>query len=77
MPAVDSSAYFSRRLALSQGAFALIRRLSPPGAGLTPYLWHRLATSLIAPILLYGADRFTPSVGAMARLNTFWHKVQR
>jgi len=77
MPALDSSAHFSHRLALVQGAFALIRRLSPPGAGLTPYLCHRLATSLVAPILFYGADLFTPSAGAMARLNTFWHKVQR
>jgi len=76
-PALDSSAHFSHRLALAQGAFALIRRLSPPGAGLAPYLCHRLATSLVAPILLYGADLFTPSVGAMACLNTFWHKVPR
>jgi len=76
-PALDSSTHFSRRLALAQGAFALVRRLSPPGAGLAPYLCHRLATSLIAPILLYGADFFTPSVGTTAHLNTFWHKVQR
>ena len=76
-PAHDPSAHFSRRLALAQGAFALIRRLSPPGAGLAPYLCHRLATSLIAPILLYGADLFTPSVGTTNRLNTFWHNVQR
>ena len=76
-PALDSSAYFSGRLALAQGAFAGIRRLSPPGAGLAPYLCHRLAMSLVAPILPYRADLFTPSAGAMARLKTFWHKVQR
>ena len=76
-PALDSSAHFSRRLALAQGTFALIRRLSPPGVGLAPYLCHRLTTSFVAPILLYGADVFTPSAGAMARLTTFWHKVQR
>jgi len=76
-PALDSSSYFSRRLALAQGAFALIRDLSPPGAGLVPYLCHRLATSLVAPILVYGSDLFTPIAGAMARLNTFWHKMQR
>jgi len=64
-------------LALAQGAFVLVRRLSPPGAGLPPYLCHRLATSLIAPILLYGADLFTPSVGTTTRLDTFWRKVQR
>jgi len=51
-PAFDPAAHFSRRLALRQGAFGLIRRLSPPGAGLAPYLCHRLATSLVAPILL-------------------------
>jgi len=76
-PTLDSSAHFQYRLALAHSAFALIRRLSPPGAGLAPYLYHRLATSLIAPILLYGADLFTPGAGAMARHNTFWHTVQR
>jgi len=44
IPALDPAAHFARRLALAQGAFALIRRLSPPGAGLPPYLCHRLAT---------------------------------
>ena len=76
-PALDPSAHFSRRLALAQCAFTLIRRLSPPGAGLTPYLCHRLATSFVAPILLYGADLFSPSVGTTACLNTFWHKGPR
>jgi len=76
-PAFDSAAHFSRRLSLALAAFALIRRLSPPGAGLPPYLCHRLATSLIAPILLHGADLFTPSVGTTNRLDTFWRKVQR
>ena len=33
--------------------------------------------SLVAPILLYRADLFTHSAGAMERLNTFWHKVHR
>jgi len=76
-PALDPSAHFSRPLALAKGVFALIRRLSPQGAGLAPYLCHRLVTSLVALILLYGADLVTPSVGTTARLNTFWHKVQR
>jgi len=76
-PALDPAAHFSRRLALAQAAFALVRCLSPPGAGLPPYLCHRLATSLIAPILLYGTDLFTPSVGTTTHLDTFWRKVQR
>jgi len=50
--ALDPATHFLRRLALAQSAFALIRRLNPPGAGLPPYRCHRLATSLIAPILL-------------------------
>lgn len=61
-PALDSYAHFSSRLAFTPGAFDLIRGLSPPGAGLAPYLCHRPETSLIAPILLYGADRFTQRV---------------
>jgi len=76
-PTLSISTHFSCRLALAQGAFALIRRLSPPRAGLAPYLCHRLATSLVGPILLYGADLFTPNVGSLTRLDTFWHKVQR
>jgi len=76
-PGLGSSAHFRGRPAFAQGALALIRPLSTLGAGLAPYLCHRLATSLITPILLYGADLFTPGAGAMARLNTFWHKVQR
>jgi len=76
-PALDPAAHFWRRLALAQGAFALICRLCPPRAGLPPYLCHRLASSLIAPILLYGSDLFTPGVGTTTRLDTFWRKVQR
>ena len=76
-PTLDPAAHFSRCLSLAHGAFALIRRLGLPGAGLPPYLCHRLATSLVAPILLYGADLFTPSVGTTTRLDTFWRKVQR
>jgi len=76
-PALDPAGHFSRRLALAQVVFALIQRLSPPCAGLPPYLCHRLATSLVSPILLYGADLFTPSVGTTNRLDTFWRKVQR
>ena len=76
-PALDPAAHFSRHLALAQAEFALIRRLSPPGAGLHPYLCHRLATSLVAPMLLYGANLFTPRVGMTTRADTFWRKVQR
>jgi len=76
-PTLSSSTHFSRRLALAQGAFALVRCPSPPGAGLAPSLCHRFATSLVAPILLYGADLFMPNMGSFTRVSTFWHKVQR
>jgi len=76
-PALDRAAHFSRRLALAQPAFALIRSLTPPDAGLPPYLCHRLATPLVAPILLYGAELFPPSVGTITCLDTLWRKVQR
>jgi len=75
-PILESSAHFAHRLGLAHGPFALLRCLRPHGPGLAPYLCHRRATSLVAPILLYGADLFTHSGGAMSRLNTFWHKVQ-
>ena len=60
-PPLSTNAHFARRLSLAQGTFDAIKRLSPPGKGLPPYLCHRLASSLIAPILLYGSDLFTPS----------------
>jgi len=49
----------------------------PPCAGLALYLSRRLATLLLASILLYGPDLFPPSAGTMAGLNTFLHKIQR
>jgi len=51
--------------------------LSPPGMGLPPFLCHRLASSLLFPILSYGADAFVPTVHMSRKLSAFWHKVQR
>ena len=59
-PSLSTNTHFARRLSLAQGAFDAVKRLSPPAKGLPPYLCHRLASSLIAPILLYGSDLFTP-----------------
>ena len=61
-PVLSTSTNFTRHLARAQGAFALIRGLSLPWAGLAPYLCHRLATSLVAHILLYSVNLFTPNV---------------
>ena len=76
-PSLSTNAPFSRRLALAQGAFDAVKRLSPPGKGLFPFLCHRLASSLIPPVLLYGADLFTPLLKMQDRLDTFWRRVQR
>ena len=71
-----SSAHFSKRLSLAQGAFTTVKRLSPPGSGLSPHLSHRLVISLLLPTLLYGADIMVPSRGMLAKINVYWHQVQ-
>ena len=76
-PSLSTSTPFSKRLSLAQGALDSIKRLSPPGKGLPPYLCHRLASSLLAPVLLYGSDLFTPLVRMQDKLDVFWHRVQR
>ena len=44
---------------------------------LPPFLCHRLASSLLFPILSYGADVFRPTVHMIRKMSAFWHKVQR
>ena len=76
-PSIASTHHFVKRLAKAQAAFVAVKRLSPPGIGLPPFLCHRLASSLRFPILRYGADAFTPTVHMSRKLSAFWHKVQR
>jgi len=76
-PSLSPNAHFSKRLSLVQGALDSIKRLSPSGKGLPPYLCHRLDSSLLAPVLLYGADLYTSSVRIQDKLDVFWHRVQR
>jgi len=76
-PSLSPNAHFSKRLSLAQGALDMIRRLSPPGKGIPPYLCHRLASSLLAPIRLYRVNLYTPSVKRQDKLDVFWHRVQR
>jgi len=77
IPNLASSAHFSRRLALSQAAFAAVRRLSSYGSGVSPRLCHRLALSLPIPILSYGADLFVPSKALLSKMEVHWKQVQR
>jgi len=76
-PTVSTTPHFTKRLAKAQAAFVAIKRLSPPGMGLPPFLCHRLASSLLFPILSYGTDTFNPTVHMTRKLSAFWHKVQR
>jgi len=76
-PAFDPRSHFSRRYTLANAALAIIRRLSPPGMGLPPYLCLALARSLLAPILIYGASVWNPPLSIMSPMSVFWHRVCR
>jgi len=72
---MSTTPQFVKRLAKAQAAFMAIKRLSPPGMGLLPFLCQHLASSLLFPILSYGADTFKPTVHMTRKLSAFWHKV--
>jgi len=76
-PTFDPRSHFSRRYTLANAALATIRRLSPPGMGLPPYLCLSLARSLLAPILLYGSAVWYPPPSIMGPMSVFWHRVCR
>src|ERR1700712_1137471 len=76
-PSLNTSHHLNHRLSLARAAFSFTRRLSSPGAGVRPFLNHRIAQGLILPILTYGADLFVPNSHSLNSMNTLWHKVQR
>ena len=76
-PAISTTPHFTKRLAKAHAAFVAIMRLSPPDMGLPAFLCHRVASSLLFPILSYGADTFEPNVHRPRKLSAFCHKVQR
>jgi len=76
-PSMSTTTHFTKRLAKAQAAFVAVKRLSPPGMGLPPFWCHRLASSLLFPVLSYGGDVFTPTSHMVRKLDAFWHKVQR
>ena len=76
-PSISTTAHFTKRLAKAQAAFVAVKRLSPPGLGLPPFLCHPFASSLLFPILSYGADTFVHTAHMTMKLSVFWHKVQR
>jgi len=75
-PALSPTHHFRHRLSLVQAVFSFVKRLSSPGAGVKPFLCHRIATGLLCPILTYGAHLLTPTYIALRGMNSFWHRVQ-
>ena len=73
----ETFTHFSKRLALAQGAFNRIQRLSMPGKGLSPYGARRLAKGIILPTLLYGAEFLQPTITMLKKMQTFWNRVLR
>ena len=76
-PALNTQHHFSHRVSLAQTSFSFVKRLSSPGAGVRPFLNHRIAQGLLLLILTYGADLFTPNTHSLAKMNAFWHLVCR
>lgn len=64
-------------MAKAQAAFVVVKMLSQPGMGLPPFLYHRLASSLLFPILTYGGEVFARSAHTIRTMSSFWHKVQK
>jgi len=76
-PSIATTPHFVKRLAKAQAALVAVKRLSPPGISLPPFLCHKIASALLFRILSYGADAFSPTVHMSRKLSVFWHKVQR
>jgi len=76
-PALNTTHHFRHRLSLAQAIFSFVKRLSSPGAGVRPFLCHRIANGLLLPILTYGADLLTPNSSVLRRMDSFWNRVQR
>ena len=68
-PLISTTRHFVKRLAKAQAAFVAVKRLSPPGIGLPPFLCHRLPSSLLFSILSYGPEAFLPTVHMTRKLS--------
>jgi len=76
-PTLNTTHHYRHRLSLAQAIFSFVKRLSSSGAGVRPFLCHRIASGLLLPILTYGAVLLTPNYAALRGMNAFWHRVQR
>jgi len=76
-PALNTTHHLRHRLSIAQCIFSFVKRLSSPGAGVKPFLCHRIANGLLLPVLTYGADLLPPNSSVLRGMNGFWHRVQR
>ena len=74
---LNSQHHFSHRVSLAQASFSFVKRLSSPGAGVKPFLNHRIAQNLLLPILTYCSDLLTPNTHSLRAMDSFWHRVCR
>ena len=74
-PALNSQHHFSHRVSLAQATFSFVKRLSSLGAGVRPFLNHRVAMGLLLRILIYGSDLLTPNSHSLNAMNSFWHRT--
>ena len=77
MPSIESSVHLHKHLALAQGAFSIIKQLSPPGMGLAPHMNQRLVSGPILPILIYGVDLLVPNCTMLSKMIILWNWVLR
>ena len=77
IPNLASTAHFNRRLALAQGAFIIIKKLSPLGSVLMTLQTRCLVHSLLLPVVSYGVDLFVPNSAMAQRLDVLWHRALR
>jgi len=76
-PSSSTTPHVVKRQVKAQAAFLAVKRLSPPRIGHPPFLCHRLASSLLFPIISYRTDVFLPTIHMTTKLSGFWPKVQR
>jgi len=76
-PALTPTPHFRPRLSLAQAILSCFKHLSSSGAGVRPFLGHRIANGLPFSILTYRANLLTPNYAAPRGMNGFWHRVQR
>ena len=73
-PALNSEHHFAHRVSLAQASFSFVKRLSSPGAGVRPFLNHRIALGLLLSILTYSSDLLTPNSHSLTAMSSFWHR---